>query len=54
MGTFIAAACLAAAVGLAIRKMYKNKKCGKTSCGCSSGSCGSCTLCKGERKDDNV
>ena len=38
-------AVLTAAVGLIVRSMVKDKKAGKSSCGCD---CGNCGLCKFE------
>lgn len=42
MGTFIVGAILFLIVAAVIRKMYKDHKSGKSSCG---GNCGSCGLC---------
>ena len=45
IATIVICACLLAVVVLIIRKMIKDKKQGKSSCGCSCGSCpmsGSC------------
>lgn len=45
MGDFIVIAILAVIVGLVIRKMIKDKRAGKSSCGCDCGCCsmaGSC------------
>lgn len=42
-------AVLALAVGLAIRGMIRDKKAGKSSCGCdcaTCGACGGCNACK--------
>lgn len=44
MGTVIVLIVLAAAVGGVIYKMYRNKKEGKSSCGCG-GDCSSCKHC---------
>ncbi|MBQ8109476.1 MAG: FeoB-associated Cys-rich membrane protein [Clostridia bacterium] len=44
-------AALAAAVGLAVRKLARNRRSGKTACGCD---CGSCTCgCGGAKKKDH-
>jgi len=42
MGTFIVGAILFLIVAAVIRKMYKDHKSGKSSCGCDCGSCGLC------------
>ena len=42
---------LAFVVGLAVRSMIRNKKAGKSSCGCDCGSCGACAgSCAMQRK----
>ena len=38
-------AALVLITGLAIRGMIRNKKAGKSSCGCSCSSCGGCSAC---------
>lgn len=40
MGTLIVLLVLAGIVGLVIRSMIRNKKNGKTHCGCDCGHCG--------------
>ena len=42
MGTIIVAIILACVVGLIIRKMIKDRKNGKSHCGCDCGQCGGC------------
>lgn len=42
MGTIVVGAILVIVVGLIIRKMYKDKKNGKGSCGGNCGKCGGC------------
>ena len=44
MGTAIVLIILAAAVGGVIYKLYRNRKEGKSSCGCG-GDCGKCSSC---------
>ncbi len=46
MGTVVTAAALACIVGLVVRKMIKDKKSGKSHCGCDCGHCGGCALAK--------
>jgi len=44
MGTIIVGAALVVIVALIIRKMIKDKKAGKSSCGCNCGEChGNCS-----------
>ena len=38
-------AVLALIVGFAIRSMIRDRKAGKSSCGCSCASCGACSAC---------
>ncbi|MCI8631397.1 MAG: FeoB-associated Cys-rich membrane protein [Firmicutes bacterium] len=45
IGTAIVGALVAAAVILIIRKMIKDKKAGKNSCGCGCGSCPNAGFC---------
>lgn len=40
-------AALALIVGFAIRSMIRDRKAGKSSCGCSCASCGACGSCAG-------
>ncbi|WP_317302536.1 FeoB-associated Cys-rich membrane protein [Acidaminococcus timonensis] len=46
MGTFIVGLVLFLIVAAVIRKMYRDHKAGKSSCG---GNCGSCGLCQGKK-----
>ena len=41
------AAVLLLIVGLALRRMIRNRKAGKSSCGCDCASCPSCGSCAG-------
>ncbi|MCQ2561681.1 MAG: FeoB-associated Cys-rich membrane protein [Clostridia bacterium] len=51
MGTFIVAAILIAVVALIIKKLYTDRKNGKSACGCDCGSCGgACRSGKGVTK----
>ena len=60
LGNILVLAMLAAAVVLAVRSILRNRKEGKTSCGCSSGNrcsgqCGGCVMsgmCASEEKED--
>jgi branched-subunit amino acid permease len=45
LGTIITAAVLVVIVALVIRKMVKDKKQGKSSCGCNCASCPSACAC---------
>lgn len=46
MGTFVVGLVLFLIVAAVIRKMYRDHKAGKNSCG---GNCGSCGLCRGKK-----
>lgn len=49
MGTIVTAAVLVCIVGLAVRKMVKDKKSGKSlQCGCDCAHCGGCGAVKGK------
>lgn len=48
MGSVLVLALLALAVGLAIRRLYRNRKAGK---GCCGGSCAHCPGCCGQRRE---
>lgn len=45
LGTIIVSAILASAVVLAIRKLYKDKKAGKSACGCKCAGCPNASMC---------
>lgn len=45
MGTFVVATILVVAVGAVIYHMVKNKKSGKSSCGCGCSGCASREIC---------
>ena len=52
MGTIIVSSVLVIAVGAVIFTMIKNKKKGKSSCGCGCSGCSGCTAnskCSGEK-----
>ena len=51
-GTLIVGLIVAAVVGFAAFKMVKNKLEGKSSCGCSCGSCPMAGKCHGEERAD--
>ena len=51
-GTLIVAVLVAVIVGFAVFKMVKNKLDGKSSCGCSCGSCPMAGKCHGGDKAD--
>lgn len=46
MANFIICLLLFLAVFFAVRKLHKNKKSGKTSCGCDCSSCNACSMSK--------
>ncbi len=43
--TILLCAALLAAAGLIVRGMVKNRRQGKSPCGCDCGSCGACGQC---------
>ena len=49
IGNIIVCLVLLATVGLAVRSMVRNKKKGKTSCGCGCANCQSASICHGSR-----
>lgn len=50
MGTAVVVIILAVIVGLVIRGMIKDKKAGKSSCGCSCGNCPMAGQCHSRNK----
>ncbi len=44
-------AVLLAVAALAVRTMIRNKKAGKSSCGCDCASCGACGSCAAKKKE---
>ncbi len=53
MATVIIALIVAAVLGLAVRKLYKDKKAGKLSCGCGCSNCPNSEFCHGNNKNEN-
>ena len=50
MGTWIIAILLAGVLGLVIYRLWKNKKAGKTTCGCGCGGCANAPHCHGTKQ----
>ncbi len=51
MSTVIIAAIVAAILGLAVRQMYKDKKAGKSPCGCKCSGCPNSSVCHSAGKE---
>ena len=51
MGTAVVVIILAVIVGLIIWRMVKDKKAGKSSCGCSCGNCPMAGQCHAKKKN---
>lgn len=50
MATVIIGILVALAVGFVIRKIYKDKKAGKSACGCKCQGCPNSGICHGTKK----
>ena len=51
LANIVVSAILLAAAALAVRTMIRNKKAGKSSCGCDCASCGACGSCAAKKKE---
>lgn len=51
MSTVIIAVIVAAILGLAVRQMYKDKKAGKSPCGCKCSGCPNSSVCHSAGKE---
>lgn len=51
LATIIVSLILASAIILVVRKLYKDKKAGKSSCGCNCSGCPSSSVCHSKKQN---
>lgn len=51
LATIIVSLILAAAIILVVRKLYKDKKAGKSSCGCNCSGCPNSSVCHNQKQN---
>lgn len=53
LATIIVSLILTAVIILVVRKMYRDKKAGKSACGCKCSGCPDSSVCHGGKKNDS-